>query len=193
MSSLLTKLSDYFWGIRRPRILMVGLDAAGKTTILYKLKLGEVVTTTPTITPNVETIQLWNTYFVIRDVGGHGENRPRWLDSVHEDGDVQGLIFVADSSDRDRLVEAREELELLLSGSDNKLRGLPLLVLANKMDLPNAMDTAEMRNKLIYENPLRPRDWEVQSTCATTGLGLYEGLEWLADTLRRRRRKAGRS
>jgi hypothetical protein len=84
------------------RILMVGLDAAGKTTILYKLKLGEIVTTIPTIGFNVETVEYKNINFTVWDVGGQDKIRPLWR---HYYQNTQGIIFVVDSNDRDRIPE----------------------------------------------------------------------------------------
>merc|ERR1719247_83816 len=93
------------------RILMVGLDAAGKTTILYKLKLGEVVTTIPTIGFNVETVEYKNICFTVWDVGGQDKIRRLWR---HYYQNTQGLIFVVDSNDRDRIEDAKEELHKML-------------------------------------------------------------------------------
>lgn len=85
----------------------VGLDAAGKTTILYKLKLGEIVTTIPTIGFNVETVEYKNISFTVWDVGGQDKIRPLWR---HYYQNTQGLIFVVDSSDVKRIQEAENEL-----------------------------------------------------------------------------------
>merc|ERR1711979_78875 len=93
------------------RILMVGLDAAGKTTILYKLKLGEVVTTIPTIGFNVETVEYKNISFTVWDIGGQTKIRPLWR---HYYQGTKGVIFIVDSSDRDRIEDAREELTKML-------------------------------------------------------------------------------
>ncbi|CAE8734960.1 unnamed protein product, partial [Polarella glacialis] len=159
------------------RILMVGLDAAGKTTILYKLKLGEVVTTIPTIGFNVETVEYKNISFTVWDVGGQDKIRPLWR---HYYQGTQGLIFVVDSNDRDRVEDAREELNKMLN--EDEMREAILLVFANKQDLPNAMPAAEVTEKLGLQN-MRNRQWFIQSACATTGDGLYEGLDWLSRTL----------
>merc|ERR1712059_227832 len=94
------------------RILMVGLDAAGKTTILYKLKLGEVVTTIPTIGFNVETVEYKNINFTVWDIGGQDKIRKLWR--YYYQG-TDGAIFVVDSSDRDRIEDAREELFKMLN------------------------------------------------------------------------------
>ena len=84
----------FFFGGGHSRA-QVGLDAAGKTTILYKLKLGEVVTTIPTIGFNVETVHYKNITFTVWDVGGQDKIRPLWR---HYYEDAQGLIFVVDST-----------------------------------------------------------------------------------------------
>ncbi|KIH58860.1 ADP-ribosylation factor family protein [Ancylostoma duodenale] len=144
------------------RILMVGLDAAGKTTILYKLKLGEIVTTIPTIGFNVETVEYKNISFTVWDVGGQDKIRPLWR---HYFQNTQGLIFVVsiflifsscfvDSNDRERIEESREELHKMLN--EDELRDATLLVFANKQDLPNAMSAAELTDKLGLHN-LRSR------------------------------------
>jgi len=165
------------FGKMEMRILMVGLDAAGKTTILYKLKLGEVVTTIPTIGFNVETVEYKNISFTVWDVGGQDKIRPLWR---HYYQNTQGLIFVVDSNDRDRAEDAREELTKMLN--EDEMKDAVLLVFANKQDLPNAMPAAEVTDKLGLHN-LRSRQWFIQSACATTGDGLYEGLDWLSRTL----------
>merc|ERR1712100_596887 len=174
MGSVFAKL---FGGKREMRILMVGLDAAGKTTILYKLKLGEVVTTIPTIGFNVETVEYKNISFTVWDVGGQDKIRPLWR---HYYQGTQGLIFVVDSNDRDRAEDAREELSKMLN--EDEMRDAVLLVFANKQDLPNAMPAAEVTEKLGLHN-MRNRQWFIQSACATTGDGLYEGLDWMSRTL----------
>ncbi|XP_070774383.1 ADP-ribosylation factor 1 [Enoplosus armatus] len=160
------------------RILMVGLDAAGKTTILYKLKLGEIVTTIPTIGFNVETVEYKSISFTVWDVGGQDKIRPLWR---HYFQNTQGLIFVVDSNDRERITEAREELMRMLT--EEELRDAVLLVFANKQDLPNAMNAAELTDKMNLHS-LRQRHWFIQATCATSGNGLYEGLDWLSSQLK---------
>ncbi|XHG06832.1 hypothetical protein AWENTII_010010 [Aspergillus wentii] len=131
MGLTFSKIFDKLWGRKEMRILMVGLDAAGKTTILYKLKLGEIVTTIPTIGFNVETVEYKNIQFTVWDVGGQDKIRPLWR---HYFQNTQGIIFVVDSNDRDRIVEAREELQRMLN--EDELRDALLLVFANKQDLP---------------------------------------------------------
>merc|ERR1712087_831469 len=177
MGIAFTKLFARMMGKQEMRILMVGLDAAGKTTILYKFKLGEIVTTIPTIGFNVETVEYKNISFTVWDVGGQDIIRPLWR---HYYQGTQGIIFVVDSNDRDRAEDAREELMKMLN--EDEMRDAALLVFANKQDLPNAMPAAEVTTKLGLRN-MRDRQWFIQSACATTGDGLYEGLDWMSRTL----------
>ena len=177
MGGSFAKLFARMFGKKDMRILMVGLDAAGKTTILYKLKLGEIVTTIPTIGFNVETVEYKNINFTVWDVGGQDKIRPLWR---HYFQNTQGLIFVVDSNDRERVTEAHDELQKMLA--EDELRDAVLLVFANKQDLPQAMSVAEITDKLGLHN-IRNRKWYMQATCATSGDGLYEGLDWLSNNL----------
>jgi len=178
MGLTISSLFNRLFGLRQVRILMVGLDAAGKTTILYKLKLGEIVTTISTICFNVETVVYKNISFTVWDVGGQDKIRLLWR---HYFQNTQGLIYVVDSNDRERIAEAAEELTKMLS--EDELRDAVILIFANKQDLPNAMTAAEITDKLGLNN-LRNRNWYIQSTCATNGVGLYEGLDWLSNQLK---------
>eukprot|EP01084_Bolivina_argentea_P227364 383989_1 len=189
MGGFFAKALELIQGKHERRILMVGLDAAGKTTILYKLKLGDIVHTIPTIGFNVETVEYKNINFTVWDVGGQESIRPLWR---HYYQGCDGIIFVVDSSDRGR-IDSREgyedncleEIHRLLA--EDELRDAALLVLANKQDLPNAMSVNEVTEKLNLAQ-LRNRHWYCQSTCATTGDGLYEGLDWLSRTLSKNKR-----
>ncbi|TXG59371.1 hypothetical protein EZV62_013944 [Acer yangbiense] len=177
MGMTISRLLRMLFAKKEMRILMVGLDAAGKTTILYKLKLGEIVTTIPTIGFNVETVEYKNVSFTVWDVGGQDKIRPLWR---HYFQNTQGLIFVVDSNDRDRVAEARDELHRMLS--EEELRDAILLIFANKQDLPSAMSVSEVTDKLGLHS-LRQRRWYIQAACATSGEGLYEGLDWLSSNI----------
>ncbi|XP_075782270.1 ADP-ribosylation factor 6 isoform X1 [Pelodiscus sinensis] len=167
------KVLSKIFGNKEMRILMLGLDAAGKTTILYKLKLGQSVTTIPTVGFNVETVTYKNVKFNVWDVGGQDKIRPLWR---HYYTGTQGLIFVVDCADRDRIDEARQELHRIIN--DREMRDAIILIFANKQDLPDAMKPHEIQEKLGLTR-IRDRNWYVQPSCATTGDGLYEGLTWL--------------
>uniref|UniRef100_A0A8C5H616 ADP-ribosylation factor 4-like n=1 Tax=Gouania willdenowi TaxID=441366 RepID=A0A8C5H616_GOUWI len=143
MGLTLSSIFDRLFSKKQMRILMVGLDAAGKTTVLYKLKLGEIVTTIPTIGFNVETVEYKNISFTVWDVGGQDKIRPLWR---HYFQNTQGLIFVVDSNDRERINEAADELSKMLL--EDELKDAILLVFANKQDLPNALAVGELTDKL---------------------------------------------
>eukprot|EP01089_Gocevia_fonbrunei_P015559 TRINITY_DN4578_c0_g1_i3.p1 TRINITY_DN4578_c0_g1~~TRINITY_DN4578_c0_g1_i3.p1 ORF type:complete len:105 (+),score=29.20 TRINITY_DN4578_c0_g1_i3:2-316(+) len=98
----------------------------------------------------------------------------------HFNQNVQAVIFVVDSNDRERIGEGAEELQKMLR--EDELREAAVLVLANKQDLPNAMSVAEVTDKLGLHN-MRNRKWYIQACCAASGDGLFEGLDWLAHTV----------
>jgi ADP-ribosylation factor protein 1 len=166
------------FGQSETRILMLGMDAAGKTTMLYKMKLGEVTTTIPTIGFNVESVEFSSrtklVSFTSWDLGGRCKLRALWR---HYYQYANALVFVVDSNDRDRTEEAHDELMRVLG--EDECRDWPVLVYANKQDLSNAMTVSEVADKLKLHN-LRNRRWHIQGSCATTGEGLHEGLDWLS-------------
>ncbi|KAK9370472.1 ADP-ribosylation factor family-domain-containing protein [Lipomyces kononenkoae] len=174
MGNYLTRLMTRFFGSREIRLIMLGLDAAGKTTILFRLKLGQGVTTIPTVGFNVESVTYKNVKFSVWDVGGQDKIRPLWR---HYYTGTQGLIFVVDSSDRKRISEARQELHRVIS--DLEMRNCLLLIFANKQDLPDAMKPTEITKELDLAS-LKDRIWFVQPSTAKTGDGLTEGLCWLS-------------
>ena len=178
MGILFSRVFQALFGHKEVRILILGLDNAGKTTILYKLQneaSEEAISTIPTIGFNVEAIEYGNLTLTVWDIGGQDKIRPLWR---HYYSDTQGVIFVVDSNDRDRLSQAKDELHGLLDQFE--LRDAVVLVYANKQDLPNAAPAAQLAEALQLSS-LRGRKWYIQACCATTGDGLYEGLDWLKE------------
>lgn len=105
---------SYFKGLlgsREMRILILGLDGAGKTTILYRLQVGEVVTTIPTIGFNVEQVTYKNLKFQVWDLGGQTSIRPYWRCYY---SNTDAIIYVVDSVDRDRIGISKDELLYML-------------------------------------------------------------------------------
>ena len=127
----------------RVRICMLGLDASGKTTLAYRMNLGEITTVIPMIGMNIELAERDGVSFTVWDVGGRSQIRPLWR---HFWQNSNGVIFVVDANDRARLDDAREELRRLFNEDD--LRDLVFLVLSNKHELPNAMRADELRDAL---------------------------------------------
>eukprot|EP00472_Partenskyella_glossopodia_P008590 CAMPEP_0197517572 /NCGR_PEP_ID=MMETSP1318-20131121/2614_1 /TAXON_ID=552666 /ORGANISM="Partenskyella glossopodia, Strain RCC365" /LENGTH=170 /DNA_ID=CAMNT_0043067251 /DNA_START=163 /DNA_END=675 /DNA_ORIENTATION=+ len=163
---------------------MVGLDAAGKTTILYKLNLGEVLTTVPTIGFNVRSVEHKNLDMEIWDLGGQDKIRKLWK---HYYENTDAVIFVIDSNDRARLSMARSELKKTMAFDE--LRNACVLVFANKQDLPKALSTKEISKKLNMDDFMKGRAWFLQGCCATSGHGLQEGMNWLASHLNEKENK----
>ena len=154
-------------------IVMLGLDDSGKTTLLYKLKLGKVTQSIPTIGFNVETIEHKTFRMTVLDVGGGERIRKLWK---HYYGTASGIIFVVDSCDEDRLGIAKEELfNVLHDVTDNVF----LIVLANKQDLPTALSISDISSKLHLAD-IKNRRWHIEATSATTGLGLTKSLDWIS-------------
>ena len=157
---------------------MLGLDAAGKTTVLHLLKLGEVRSTAPTLGFNVESVSYKNVNFTVWYVGGQEKLRTLWR---HYYEGTDALIFVIDSNDPQRVKLAKEELMKILD--EDTMTDAVVLVLANKQDLPNALSPSEMREALSLGRGHPQKSWYIQGCCAANGSGLYEGLDWLSKEL----------
>ncbi|CAG0922415.1 unnamed protein product [Notodromas monacha] len=161
------------------KILIVGLDNAGKTTILYQFLLNEVVHTSPTIGSNVEEVIWKNIHFLMWDLGGQESLRASWNTYYTN---TEFVILVVDSTDRERVSVARSELYNMLAQDELKKSGV--LIFANKQDVKGSMSAAEISRHLNLTS-IKTHRWQIQSCCALTGEGLYQGLEWIANNLKR--------
>lgn len=170
-------------------IVMLGLDSAGKTTALYRLKFDQYLNTVPTIGFNCERIKATGgkckgTSFLVWDVGGQEKLRPLWRSYTRA---TDGIVFVIDSADCERMEEAR--VELLRTVRYPEHSGVPLLVLANKQDLPGARDATQVEKALgLQDKNALASSYHVQPACAIIGEGLSEGLDVLHDMICRRKR-----
>ena len=156
MGASVSSMAQRLFGRDNQRILMVGMGGSGKTTILYRLGLGDIITM-PTLGMNVETVQYTGRRTLISfttvDFGGRCPMRPVFR---HFYKDADALIFVVDSADREMITDAREELQKMLR--EDELQGVSLLVLANKQDHPRAMSVPEVVEKLGLDS-LLDRQW----------------------------------
>jgi ADP-ribosylation factor-like protein 5B len=177
MGYVLSKIMDLFASQGNVKVILVGLDNAGKTTTLYKLLLNEVVVTAPTIGSNVEEVQYKNIKFVMWDLGGQESSRSSWSIFYKE---TNAVILVVDSTDRERIPILRNELERMLGAE--ALKQACLLVYANKQDVKDAMTAAEISDALQL-HAVKGRGWHIQESCALTGFGLNEGLDWIARSI----------
>ncbi|RPA77754.1 ARF/SAR superfamily [Ascobolus immersus RN42] len=177
MGGTFSTLFSKLWSKKEVRILILGLDNAGKTTLLYRLKIGEVVTTVPTIGFNVESVTYKNLNFNVWDLGGQTSIRPYWRCYY---ANTAAVIFVIDATDRERLETAREELYAMLN--EDELKDAALLVFANKQDQPGVLGAAEISSALGLAS-FKERSWSIVGCSAVTGEGVSEGMDWLVTTV----------
>ena len=173
-------------------LVMIGLDGAGKTTVLYRMKVDQYLNTVPTIGFNCERVKgtigrSAGLTFLVWDVGGQEKIRPLWRSYTRA---TDGIIFVVDSADYDTLEEARMELHRTINYQDNI--NIPLLVLANKQDLHMAMGEEEVVHAMGLRK-LRSTLWCVELTCGLTGEGLETGIEMMHMMIMKRKMRGKRN
>ncbi|EHB17678.1 ADP-ribosylation factor-like protein 14 [Heterocephalus glaber] len=160
---------------KQAHILLLGLDSAGKSTLLYKLKLAKDVTTIPTIGFNVEMIQLESSFsLTVWDVGGQEKMRTVWSYYCEN---TDGLVYVVDCTDKQRLEASRKEFKHVLK--NEHIKNVPVVILANKQDVPGALTAEDITRMFQVKKLCSDRNWYVQPCCAITGDGLTEGFEKL--------------
>ena len=172
---------------RRIKVLVLGLDATGKTTLLYRLGAAISTVTFPGKQMNtVESASVGGVDLFTYDLGG--SDAP-FADRIPPDmrplfNGARALIFVVDAADADRMQEVTKHLHLLLA-EPALAPPLPLLVFLNKQDLASAIGASEASTQLgLTPNALNGRRWRVQPTCTTTHEGVVEGFEWLSNAMR---------
>jgi ADP-ribosylation factor-like protein 6 len=181
---LLDKISG-FLNVKRKEInlLIIGLDNSGKSSIVNFLKPPElrVQQIVPTVGFNVEKFSTKSLNFSTFDMSGQSKYRNLW---EHYYAEANGIIFVIDSSDKMRLVVAKEELDTMLNHPVLKEKSIPLLFFANKVDIRGACSTAEIKAELEL-NRIRNKPWHLFGSNALSGDGITEGIDWLADELKK--------
>mmetsp|Transcript_27741 Transcript_27741/g.79679 ORF Transcript_27741/g.79679 Transcript_27741/m.79679 type:complete len:196 (-) Transcript_27741:107-694(-) len=192
------RLINWFWDVlgalglqrKKAKILFLGLDNAGKSTLLHMLKQNSLAALQPTLNPHMEELVMGQICFQTWDLGGHETARRLWRDYYAA---VDGIVFLVDAADRTRFQEAKEELSHLLD--DQALASVPFVVLGNKIDIPTAASEDELRHILgLYShvtygketkrNDSGVRPVELFMVSVVKRMGYAEGFQWLAQFLK---------
>jgi len=174
------------FGRGEARVLVIGLDNSGKTTLIHHLKSdsrdrdgSSPLEVTPTVGFQVEEFRKKNINFTVYDMSGQGRYRNLW---EHYYSDCQAIIYVLDSTDRLRICVAKEELQLLLDHASIRPKSCPILFFANKMDAAGALSPEECMVELELDK-IRDKPWHISPSNALSGAGVAEGIEWLCENI----------
>jgi ADP-ribosylation factor-like protein 5B len=178
MGVLFSKMWVLMAGSREYKTVVLGLNNAGKTSVLYSLLLGKLVPTQPTLGSNVEEFTYRNLKFVAWDLGGQELLRHSWALFY---ANTDAVIVVVDSADPAGFPAIKQEVTKLLTHPD--LANACILVYANKQDLDDALPPAEVALRLGLAESITQHPWSIQGCSAVAQTGLNDGLSWVCDHL----------
>ena len=172
----------YYLGLynKKANLLFLGLDNAGKSTLLHVLKTDKIVQTRPTIHPYSEELKIGNIILNTYDLGGHLTARLIWKDYFPN---VNAILFLIDSVDTKRFNEVKTELENILKSPE--LINIPIALLGNKIDMSGAVSIDELKEALNYDEIIakETRPMEIFMVSVTKKIGFTNALEWICKQL----------
>lgn len=190
-------LIDWVWGVlsylglanKSGKLVFLGLDNAGKSTLLHVLREGRMAQLQPTLHPTSEALCIGNINFTTFDLGGHAQARRVWKQYFPA---VDAIVFIVDCNDKVRFDESKAELQGLLT--DEQIKNTPILVLGNKIDIPGAASEDEIRHSLglygvttgkgsVPKKDLASRPVELFMCSVLKKQGYGEGFKWLSQYL----------
>lgn len=174
MFSFLSKTWSMFYS-KPKKIVIIGLDAAGKTSLLYRIQKPENIKKNSILYYRSLCTEYNEFQFFSYDVGGNEKQALLW--SKYLQG-KDGIVFMIDSYDIERLDEVKEQFQLMIKN----LTHIPLLVMANKQDMIGALKKEEII-ELLDMNNIKDRKWNVVETSMANGKGIIESFDWLSETL----------
>ena len=178
MGFILSKIIGFLTKSRNNfKILILGVQNAGKTSVLYRLSLGQIVKTNPTIGANLEEFTYNNVKFQAWDLGGQETIRTIW-DAYYMNTDA--IIYVIDSKDDENLEDSKEQFHKVLKNQN--LKNATILILANKQDIQGAKPVSKIIQEYGLDN-IKDHIWHIQSCSALKGEGLIAGIKWLSEQL----------
>lgn len=165
---------------REVSVLVLGLDNSGKSTLLTHLspKKGDITEVVPTVGFSVEGFKMGGLKFTCFDMSGQSKYRNLWERYY---ADVDGIVWVIDSTDKSRMCVVQDELETMLEHKALRGQEFPILFFANKMDLPSALTPVACMEELELDELDKP--WHITASNALTGKGVEHGVQWLAEQL----------
>jgi len=165
-------------GAQQSRILILGLDGAGKTSFLNRVKEPKKeIAAEPTESYTVNDVKFKSVKFNVWDVSGKSSVRSLWA-SYYKQGGIDAIIWVVDAADKDRLEEGKKVLQAQMR--DPELTGKMLFVVANKSDVAGALSADEVEKALKLNQYEDKRAYKCVAVSAKTGEGVKDAMALLA-------------
>lgn len=176
------------------KLLFIGLDGAGKTSLLTFLEQGpNDAAPKPSVGFDTRDVKYKGVNFSIYDVAGGQKVRDLWK---HYYSEMDAVVWIVDSADAERFAESKAALQTALKDASMK-RDCPILVVANKCDAPGSKSEDEIKAALDLDNLLKGRVWTIKKTNAKKGDGIYDGFKWLSTEIKtaykKNKKAAGKS